>query len=61
MPLFDTAVALIRLQLEEIQKGNRVRAIYIGKLTETPSIIEEVAVSGKAPLPKPGCKGRLHH
>jgi hypothetical protein len=61
MPLFDSAVALIRLQLEEIQKGNRVKAILIGTLTPTqlgiinaernresqPPITEEVIFLGK--------------
>ena len=61
MPLFDNAIDLIRRQLEDIQKGNRVRAIVIGTLTPAqlgtinaerhregqPPIIDEVLFLGK--------------
>jgi hypothetical protein len=61
MPLFDNALALIRLQLEEIRKGNRVKAITIGTLTPAqlaainterrrehqPDIVDEVLFLGK--------------
>jgi len=34
MPLFEYATALLRRQLEEIEKGNREKAIVVGKLTD---------------------------
>jgi hypothetical protein len=34
MPLFEKGIELIRTQLQEIQKGNRVRAMSIGVLTD---------------------------
>jgi hypothetical protein len=34
MPLFKWALALIRADLEELQKGNRVRLVAIGTLTD---------------------------
>ena len=33
MPLFNDAPALIRANLEEIQKGNKARLVAVGKLT----------------------------
>lgn len=61
MPLFDNAPALIRTQLNEIEKGNRVRPIVVGTLTSIqlqtindqraresrPPIIDEVLFLGK--------------
>ena len=48
MPLFDGAHALIRANLEELQKGNRVRLVTIGTLTDLQldAINQERKVSG---------------
>jgi hypothetical protein len=35
MPLFKGALALIRANLEELQKGNRVRLVAVGTLTDS--------------------------
>ena len=52
MPLFDHAVALIRNQLEEIEKGNRVKPILIGALTavQLQTINDERARESQSPI-----------
>jgi hypothetical protein len=52
MPLFDGAHALIRENLEELQKGNRVRLVAVGTLTDLQldAINQERRVSGYPPI-----------
>ena len=52
MPLFDNAPALLRRQLEEIQKGNRVKAVVVGNLSpaQLAVINEERAREGYPPI-----------
>lgn len=52
MPLFENATELLRRQLEEIERGNRVKALIVGKLTaaQLAAINGERAREGQAPI-----------
>ncbi|MGA2268447.1 MAG: hypothetical protein ABSH44_08265 [Bryobacteraceae bacterium] len=52
MPLFNEAHALIRANLEELQKGNKVRLVAVGTLTDLQldAINERRKVSGYPPI-----------
>jgi len=52
MPLFNEAHALIRANLEELQKGNKVRLVAVGTLTDLQldAINQERKVSSYPPI-----------
>lgn len=55
MPLYDNALYLIRANLEEIQRGGRVRAVVIGRLTDAQhkAVNEDRAAAGLPALEDP--------